>query len=973
MVRICSYNCNSFRNNSFVIDHLTKHNDIIVLQELMLLNDDVHLLDNFNSDFNCFYCVDDKSQQALLTGRPTNGVAILWRKYFDQNIEPIYDSDRVIGAVLSTETGRILLLNVYMPCDNRKLDSLISYQEHLVKIKILIDQYNAAGIVILGDFNSDPFKGRFFNYLNAFCISNNLCIADVAALDSQTFSYLSAAHDTTSWLDHLICSKNLHSLISDISVNHSLCFYDHFPIGFVLNVSLQQRVTVNNDPVELFINWTGLTESDKKQFSDNIGLEFMKGELYCFDALYCTKYGCTSELHRAQLECAIKLFKSVLLKNSNIFIKKKRNHTGSNVVPGWNDHCKLLYQKAKSKFLDWCNSGRNINDSFHVEMKESRKNFKNALKFCRRNVEKLRDNKLLHNLKDKNMREFWAIVKKYKKVPNSKPFSIDGKSDDLAILSVFDKAFRDVYTSPNSREHTDAGLKASEAIYPHSAEGVNRIGAHEVCLAVSKLKPTLGPDKIHACHLKLLPQSGFAWLANFLSACLSHIFLPDCIIFGILNPLLKNKMGDKLSSSNYRPIMSSSIFLKILELIILKKITPLVSLNSRQHGFRNNFSASTSTFTLKETISSYWSNGSKVYCGFLDISKAFDKVDYSILFDKLLKLGVPYYYLGIIKNIYNNQTVRVKFGNNLSECWKINNGVRQGGILSPFLFNVYINDLIDSISKCNIGCKLGAVSSNIIGYADDIVLLAPSVDALQYLFTTSLEELTRINLSFNCLKSKLMVFDSKSSTKNIIDVSIYLDNIKVSQVQEHKYLGYILCSNLCNGQDIKKCRNSFFGQFNSILRKFNKIDISTLLYLFKSHCSSFYGSELWFSTAGCRRELNQIKVAYHKGLKKVYKVPFWTSSHAICEEAGLLTFQHLANLRTFNFIQRILCKNNPFFNLIKRHLLYYSSQFDEVFKTFRKIYSIYNLFENDPDAVVARIMFVDRHDPRSQYIRVVNN
>ena len=90
-------------------------------------------------------------------------------------------------------------------------------------------------------------------------------------------------------------------------------------------------------------------------------------------------------------------------------------------------------------------------------------------------------------------------------------------------------------------------------------------------------------------------------------------------------------------------------------------------------------------------------------------------------------------YVNMIYNCYSDQFVRVRYKSSLSDEWKVNNGVRQGGVLSGLLFNLYINNLIDKISIMRYDCRLGIQSANIIVYADDIVLLAPSLTALQIL------------------------------------------------------------------------------------------------------------------------------------------------------------------------------------------------------------------------------------------------
>ena len=170
---------------------------------------------------------------------------------------------------------------------------------------------------------------------------------------------------------------------------------------------------------------------------------------------------------------------------------------------------------------------------------------------------------------------------------------------------------------------------------------------------------------------------------------------------------------------------------------------------------------------LKETILTYFKSKSNVYACFLDFSKAFDHVNYEILFEKLIKINIPCIYIKFIYNWYINQEIQVKYKNTLSQPWKMTNGVRQGGILSPFLFQIYIDGLIDRVVSSRIGCRLGYYMSNIIAYADDIVVLAPSVTALQYLIDLCFQESCGLKLNFNRSKSICIRFSFNSISTDL--------------------------------------------------------------------------------------------------------------------------------------------------------------------------------------------------------------
>ena len=180
-----------------------------------------------------------------------------------------------------------------------------------------------------------------------------------------------------------------------------------------------------------------------------------------------------------------------------------------------------------------------------------------------------------------------------------------------------------------------------------------RFGVEDVQKAIKCLKPVLGFDGIHSFHLKLCPDSFFELISMFFLSYMVHNYIPLDMLKGVITPVIKDK--------NYRPVMSSSIFLKVLEYCIFHKIGHRIHLNERQHGFRIDYSTSTACLVLKETVLNYQSSGSNVYACFLDISKAFDSVNHSRLMYKLIDYGIPDIFVNLINFWYNNETVNVKY------------------------------------------------------------------------------------------------------------------------------------------------------------------------------------------------------------------------------------------------------------------------------------------------------------------------
>ena len=115
----------------------------------------------------------------------------------------------------------------------------------------------------------------------------------------------------------------------------------------------------------------------------------------------------------------------------------------------------------------------------------------------------------------------------------------------------------------------------------------------------------------------------------------------------------------------------------------------------------------------------------------LDCSKAFDKCRFDVLFSKLIKKGLPAVVVRVLIFIYEEQTCWVKLGGTRSTTFKVTNGTRQGSVLSPLLFSVYLDDLLLQLRKLGLGCHIGGMWYGACGYADDLILLAPNREVLQ--------------------------------------------------------------------------------------------------------------------------------------------------------------------------------------------------------------------------------------------------
>ena len=552
--------------------------------------------------------------------------------------------------------------------------------------------------------------------------------------------------DSTSWLDHIVSTEKLARLITNVTAEYEAALFDHFPICFNIDVAICNIFNNKNDNiVSDFVKWHKMEERDKLSIKANIDSEIIKKKILLCDVFTCFDLNCNNSRHKENLNDALITIKNVLIQSTENFkfVKRKK----FKVIPGWNDHVKDFYNEARKDFHKWRENGKPANGILKENMRNSRAKFKCALNKCKQNETDIRNEKLLDNFKDKDYNAFWKEVHKTGQHNTLYPLEIDEVKDDLGISNLFSDRFRSVLNKNSDKQsgkHKKLRLTEKQKL-----EVLIRFSKEDIRRAIKSLKDGIGFDQIHSNHLKFESEMLIELLSSLFTSFIVHSYIPIDMLRGIITPIIKDKLGDLSKSVNYRPVMSSSVVLKLFEYCLLNLIEPLINLNDRQHGFRKRYSTSTACVALRETILYYTESNSNVYTSFIDISKAFDSVNHEKLIKKLSRKGIPDYVTRLIEYWYQNQFVKVKYKSCYSAEWRISNGVRQGGILSGLFFNIYIDSLLEKISSLNVGCSLGIIRSNVIAYADDLVLIAPSKNALQILVNEALSEANKLDLDFN--------------------------------------------------------------------------------------------------------------------------------------------------------------------------------------------------------------------------------
>ncbi len=399
--------------------------------------------------------MEDKSNEGIVEGRPSKGVAILWKNSLSNNIDSVYCNERIIGVIMRFRDVQIFIVNVYLPCDKQDEDSLDEFRNTIATLDNFLAEHNCNNVLIAGDFNASPNKGRFwtdiFNLLKSKCF----IFSDVEAMPNESFTYLCPARNTTSWLDHIAVSESLKEMIDDINIRYDMALYDHFPLACKINIGICNVgiVDVRIEPSE-FIDWQKLTSADNLQiYKSNLNNYLHELDISRFNCLDCCVYRCDDEQYIKELNVIYNSIISLLLKSSSLF--KKEPIKKHKVIPGWNDEIKDLHKFARNKFLAGKKRGRPISGVELEEMKKSRTEFRNKLKQEKNNESQIRKNKLAQSLSNKNFKSFWKEVRQIK---NNKVFvsmKIDGECDPKCIVEKFSNKFKNIYDDSKCQNDDD--------------------------------------------------------------------------------------------------------------------------------------------------------------------------------------------------------------------------------------------------------------------------------------------------------------------------------------------------------------------------------------------------------------------------------------------------------------------------------------------------------------------------------------
>ena len=335
----------------------------------------------------------------------------------------------------------------------------------------------------------------------------------------------------------------------------------------------------------------------------------------------------------------------------------------------------------------------------HGELKNIMTRTRNQYHYAIRRVRKMANSLRARNLLQASETSSCDLLKEMKKIKGSKkdqgdlPDSVGGVSGEEHIV----EKFKEVYSALYNSSESNADLiklkdKLREEISADSVEEVHKITGQAVKEAACRMKPRKSDVSTSYTSDAILnaPDIFFEHLALVYRSWLLHGTVTLSLISCAFLPLFKGGLKDPASTDSYRAIAGSSLLLKLFDNVILHLWGDRLGTDSLQFGFKSGTSTTECTWMVMEVASYFLRRGTPCIVTLLGCSKAFNMCKFSILFEKLHKKNLPAIVLRALIFVYEEQTAWVSWGSARSPQFKVVNGTRQGSVLSPGFFSVYM-------------------------------------------------------------------------------------------------------------------------------------------------------------------------------------------------------------------------------------------------------------------------------------------
>lgn len=511
-------------------------------------------------------------------------------------------------------------------------------------------------------------------------------------------------------------------------------------------------------------------------------------------------------------------------------------------------------------------------------------------------------------------------------ISRGKPATLCSVGDFSITVNEIAQQFK-TFSTPEIPRHPGVDRYISQHLSPVSLSedlciDINRpFSKVEVASAISECSNSApGPDGIAYTVYKQFPDSALQLLTDLYNQCFDQGELPRQFQHCLQYALPKDKPGD------FRPITLSNAVLKIYERLLYSRLQPGVDpvLPPWQFGFRPKRGAHDQLLRFVSTLQSARGNGKGSAVLFLDIKKAFDRVDIPTLLADLHETGIRGKCLRAIQCILAPKCTRVLLGKFLSDPYFPDQGTPQGGILSPLLWNFYFRRVADAVKS--------RADPEYFGFADDMAIVvhgtcrSEALTKLIPVYKAIRDYASFYRVQFSDSKVKCMYIAPRGRKRPREDgvEGVLYENVlgkvcRVELVKEYKYLGAIIDDGLtfhswCSKVKDEVLRRTMFIQRLSKTGRLSRY-LTERLYVGYVRGYLNYGAPVWSHA----KTADQIHIADRRGLRLCCGALLRTSTLELIKESSIVSLDVHLKRMNLCYVHRVL--TTPELTLVRQFIL----------------------------------------------------
>lgn len=911
-LNIASYNSRGLGAGRMdYIKKLSMSHDLIFIQEHWQLEENLNIFHKEIPSLTC-HGISAMDSSQLLTGRPHGGCAILWNSSLAGKIDKINTSShRICAVTYTTKDTKVLFVSVYMPTDTENDKSNVNiYNEVLAETSALLIETGCDRTIFGGDYNTD-FARLASLHTPRLCefMRNESIIEPSSEIDYTYFKDMDDGHKIRSWLDHFFVSDNMKNDVLSYGVlHHGDNLSDHCAIYLSIDLSVEHISSTETTQSGNRDQWDKATSDQIRKYEDKVSSLLDKVHIP-LEAINCPDRHCKD--HKKHVDAFMNGIFDAVQSASKCSIPQSKSG-GSKPVPGWNDHVRALRDESLFWHEIWHQCGEPHVGVVAQLHRSTRAKYHQIQKDIANQKKDISASKMADSLLSNKSRDLWTEVKKINNSTKSVPSQVDGKSTDSDIASVFAENYEQVYNSVSydSQEMHNLQSTIESKIHSECCKGTcgcnHSVSTERVVEAVKLLKRGKSDGILYTDHLINGGLKLHTFISLLFTAMTRHGYCPPTLLASTIIPIPKNMRKSLNDSGNYRGIALNSPFSKLFEMTILCAHRDILSTSDLQFGYKKKLSTVSCTFVADEVIEHYLNGGANVHVMLLDASKAFDCVNYITLFNQLIDKGLCPTVIRIVLALHMFQSVCVRWNSEVSESFSVTNGVKQGGILSPVLFSVYTDSLLEELKKSGVGCHLYYTFAGALAYADDIILLCPTKSSLLHMLKIASDCAEKLSLKFNASKSQYIIFSNRNDNRNNSNNFIIFSGTKVESIDKGLHLGNIISMN-SRVDSVRSAIHDLYHRTNVLLSRFSYCTPDTRYKLFKSYCVIAYGCPLWDHSHSI---VNEFYTAWRKCVRRVWGLSNMTHCAllpGICMDRSI---EHQMLSRSINFIKNSYSSEN---------------------------------------------------------------